>query len=185
MKTNRKNLNNQRQLLDHKLIPYLSLREALPKDGWLKAIRTALGLTAAQLVKKIGTQASGVLHFEKREVSKTATLASLDRAAQAMDCRLGWAIVPSGTGSLSVIVENAPEPLAARLVKTVDQTVRLEAQGLSPEASKESGRTVPGADPRRRPADLGTLRRCSGRAPCRLTLARTMKAADQGTLSCY
>lgn len=137
MKTNRKKLNNQRQLLDAKLTPYLSLREAMPKDGWLKAIRMALGLTAAQLAKKIGTQASGVLHFEKGEVSKTATLASLDRAAQAMDCRLVWAIIPSGSQSLSAIVENRARVLAVHLVKTVDQTMHLEAQGLSPEASQK------------------------------------------------
>ena len=138
MKTNRKKLNDQRKMTDAKLAPYLGLRDAMPKDGWLKVVRMALGLTANQLAKRMGTQASGVLHFERREVLKSATLASLDRAAQAMNCRLVWTIVPEpGYGSLSEIVEKRAKKLATKLVTTVDQTMKLEAQGVSSEASQQ------------------------------------------------
>ena len=137
MKTNRKKLINQRRLLDTKLAPYQTLRDSMPKDGWLKTVRTALGLTAAQLAKRTGTQAAGVLNFERREALLTATLGSLDRAAKAMNCRLAWAILPEpGYGSLSEIVEKRARKLAEQLVKTVDQTMKLEAQGVSPEAAQ-------------------------------------------------
>lgn len=125
-------------MMDAKLFPYLGLRDAMPKDGWLKAVRTALGLTAAQLAKKIRAQASGVLHFERREVLKSATLASLDRAAQAMNCRLVWTIIPEqGYNSLSEIVEKRALKLAMKLVKDVDKTMKLEAQGIPSEASRK------------------------------------------------
>jgi len=138
MKTNRKKANKQRQLLDAKLVPFMALREAMPKDGWLKVIRTALGLTAAQLAKRMGTLPSNVLHFERREALKAATLASLDRAAKAMGCRLVWAIVPEwGYGSLEEIVEKRAKKLAVKLVKAVDHSMKLEAQGISAEASRK------------------------------------------------
>lgn len=124
--------------MDAKLSPYLGLRDAMPRDGWLKTVRTALGLTAAQLARRIGAQASGVLHFERRETLKSATLASLDRAAQAMNCRLVWTILPEqGYSSLSEIVEKRAKKLAAKLVKDVDKTMKLEAQGIPSEASKK------------------------------------------------
>jgi len=103
----------------------------MPKDGWLKAIRGALGLTAAQLGKRMGTEASGVLHLEKREAGMTATLALLDRAARAMNCRLVWTIVPEpGQNSLSEIVEKRAKRVATKLVGSVDQSMKLESQGV-------------------------------------------------------
>jgi predicted DNA-binding mobile mystery protein A len=96
----------------------------------------ALGLTTAQLAKKIGTQAPGINQFENNEITKKATLGSLDRAARAMNCQLVWAIIPGpGYGSLSEIVEYRAGKLAEKIVKTVDQTMNLEAQGIHSEIS--------------------------------------------------
>jgi predicted DNA-binding mobile mystery protein A len=139
MKTNRKKTISQRQLIDAKLAPLLELRNInMPLDGWLKAIRGALGLTAAQLAKRMKLQTSDVLHLESREASKSATLSSLDRAAKALSCRLVWSIVPEKPyDSLSEIVEKRAKKLANRLVKDVDKTMKLEAQGISSEASRK------------------------------------------------
>ncbi len=136
MKTNRKKLKNQREMIDTKLVPFLGLRDAMPQNGWLKTVRTALGLTTAQLAKKIGTQAPGINQFENNEITKKATLGSLDRAARAMNCQLVWAIVPEpGYASLSEIVEYRARKMAEKIVKTVDQTMNLEAQGIHSEVS--------------------------------------------------
>ena len=126
-------------MVDTKINAHLGLREAMPSDGWLKTIRNVLGLTAAQLAKKIGAKkADSILHFERREVMKSATLASIDRAARAMNCRLVWAIVPEpGYNSLSEIVETRAKKFAAKLLKTVDQTMKLEAQGVPFENFKQ------------------------------------------------
>lgn len=136
MKTNRKKIKNQREMIDAKLSPFLWLRDAMPHKGWLKTVRTALGLTTAQLAKKIGTQAPGINQFENNEITKKATLGSLDRAARAMNCQLVWAIIPEpGYASLSEIVEYRARKLAEKIVKTVDQTMNLEAQGIHSEIS--------------------------------------------------
>jgi len=144
MKLNRKKTLNQRQLIDAKLAPLLELRNiTMPLDGWLKAIRGALGLTAFQLAKRMKLQTSDVLHLEEREVSKSVTLASLDRAAKALSCRLVWSIVPEKPyDSLSEIVEKRAMNLAIKLVKEVDKTMKLEAQGISSEASRKQAKEL-------------------------------------------
>ena len=85
MKTNRKRIESNRQLIDSKLTPFLGLREiGMPKEGWLKTIRGALGLSTEQLASRMGIGAPGVFRLEKREVLQTATLGMLDRAAKAV-----------------------------------------------------------------------------------------------------
>lgn len=136
MKTNRKRIIKDRLLVDEKLGPFLPLRDtAMPQGGWLKTIRKSLGLSILQLSKRLKCRDTGVLRLERREEAGTASLAALDRAARAMNCRLVWAIVPEpGNASLSDIAERRAKRLAAQLVRRVDQTMRLESQAVHEEA---------------------------------------------------
>jgi len=128
----RKGLSKNRSLLDAKLAPFISLRDdAIPQSGWLKAVRSTLGLSIMQLAKRLKCRDTGVLRLEQREQAGTASLATLDRAAKAMNCRLVWAIVPEqGNSSLSDIVEKRARMLATQMVHRVDQNMKLEAQGI-------------------------------------------------------
>jgi predicted DNA-binding mobile mystery protein A len=139
MKTNRKQTQSQRQLMDSKLAPFIQLREmVMPLDGWLKAVRGALGLTAAQLAQRMKIQTSGLLQLERREVLKSVTLASLDKAARAMNCRLVWTIVPEKPNdSLNAIVEKRARRIARKLTQSVDQSMKLESQELPAEVSNQ------------------------------------------------
>lgn len=65
-----------------------------PRSGWIKSIRQALGMTAAQLGKRLRTSAQSVLALEKREVAGTITLATLEKAAQALDCEVRVVFIP-------------------------------------------------------------------------------------------
>lgn len=115
----------------------------MPPDGWVKTIRNALGLTAAQLAKRLKIATSNVLILEKRESDQKVNLSSLQRAAKAMNCRLVWAIVPEDPyASLSEIVEKRAQALAEQLVKSTDQTMRLEAQGVKPELSERQAQEL-------------------------------------------
>ncbi len=67
---------------------------ARPSRGWLKAIREALGMTTAQLGQRLGVVQSRVVAIEQAEAKGTVTLNSLEKAAQALDCRLVYALVP-------------------------------------------------------------------------------------------
>lgn len=57
-----------------------------PRNGWIKSVREAFGMTAAQFARKLGVSQQAALALEKREVAGTITLATLQKAAQALGC---------------------------------------------------------------------------------------------------
>lgn len=65
-----------------------------PVHGWLRAIREAFGLSRARIADRLGVSIPTVQNYEKREKAETITLASLRRAAAALDCELVVALVP-------------------------------------------------------------------------------------------
>lgn len=69
---------------------------AVPRTGWIREIRTALGLSQAQLAKRAGVSRATVQQMERAEARRRITVASLDRLAQAMGCTVAYAIVPKG-----------------------------------------------------------------------------------------
>jgi predicted DNA-binding mobile mystery protein A len=58
-----------------------------PPKGWARAIRDALGMTTAQLGKRLGVSQPRIVEIEQTEVSGTITLNSLQRTAEALGCR--------------------------------------------------------------------------------------------------
>lgn len=71
---------------------------AVPRTGWVREIRMALGLSQSQLAKRAGVSRATVQQMERAEGRRRITLASLDRLAAAMGCQVAFAIVPkSGT----------------------------------------------------------------------------------------
>jgi predicted DNA-binding mobile mystery protein A len=72
---------------------------AVPRAGWVREIRTALGLSQSQLAKRAGVSRATVQQMERAEAERRITLASLDKLAAAMDCQVAVAILPRG-GSL-------------------------------------------------------------------------------------
>ncbi len=69
-------------------------RYAVPRRGWVRAIRDALGMSAADLGVRLQVTAQSVLALEASEVHDTARLDTLRRAAEAMDCTLVYALIP-------------------------------------------------------------------------------------------
>ena len=116
-----------RKNLDKKLN---SLRnsEALarPQRGWIRAIREALGMTTTQLGKRMGVSQSTALGFEKGEVGKRITLQTLERAANALDCRLVYAFVPRKP--LEEIVEERARTRAKKHMWAASHSMALENQ---------------------------------------------------------
>ena len=100
-----------------------------PPKGWLRAIRDAIGMTAAQMAARLGVSQPRILALEKDEARGAVTLETLSRAAQALDCTLVYAIVPNQP--LDEMVRKRAEKVAAERIASVDHTMRLENQGLS------------------------------------------------------
>jgi predicted DNA-binding mobile mystery protein A len=124
-----------RRQLDRRLISMQNMELFVrPPRGWLKAIREALGMTTAQLGRRLGVVQSRVVAIEQAEAKGTITLNSLEKAAQALDCRLVYALLPRQP--LEDIVEQRASLLAKSRLKSTGHTMTLEAQGV--DATDES-----------------------------------------------
>jgi len=102
----------------------------VPPGGWLRAVREALGITQAQLARRLGISRQSLQDFERAEAEGRITLESLERVARALDCRLVYAVVPEN-GSLDDIRMRRAEAVADRLLKPTSHSMKLEAQGVS------------------------------------------------------
>ena len=125
---------------------------ARPARGWIRAIREALGMTTGQLAKRLNVRQPRVVELEKAEATGNVTIQSLERAAQAMGCRLVYALVP--VKPLASTLEERASLIADRQLAAVEQTMRLEAQGVNDQALRKQARQQLAKDLLRRPARL-------------------------------
>jgi predicted DNA-binding mobile mystery protein A len=140
MRTNKKQLISQRRIIQQKMDRFAKLNEPMPPSGWVKAIRGSLGLSIRQLAARVGVWHGSINQLEKRETKRRVTLESLDQAARAMDCKLIYAIVPQKSeNTLDDIIDAHAKEAAARILRGVAHTMRLEAQGTS---EKEISREI-------------------------------------------
>jgi predicted DNA-binding mobile mystery protein A len=125
------NLEAARRALDDRLTP-LRRNEELraPSAGWIKAIRQALGMTTAQLGRRIGVSQPRVVELEQAEADRSVTLKSLERAAEALNCRLVYALVPNEP--LDTRVQRQAEAVAHQHMAAAGHSMRLEDQGTAP-----------------------------------------------------
>lgn len=116
-----------RRRLDERLKPFAGLGAA-PLMGWVRALRDALGMTGAQLARRIGIRPASLSDLEKNEATGAITLATLRRAAEALDCTLVYALIPNP--SLQAMVEKAARSAAQKQLAASFHTMALEGQGL-------------------------------------------------------
>ncbi len=113
-----------------KLKSYAALADVHPQPtGWIHTIRTAIGMSLAQLGKRAGMTAQGVRALEQREKMKSVTLQSLEEIARALDMQLIYAIVPKN-GTLKQMVNEKAEQKAKEIVKRTHSSMTLEDQQL-------------------------------------------------------
>jgi predicted DNA-binding mobile mystery protein A len=118
-----------RKSLDKRLAPLHELPLAVTPRGWIRAIRESLSMTTRQMAERMGVARSWITTIEKAEVTGTTTLKSLRAAAEALDCTLVYAIVP--TKSLDAIMRaRATEKADAELAHIL-HTMALENQALT------------------------------------------------------
>ncbi|WP_395015409.1 mobile mystery protein A [Dongia sp.] len=104
------------------------------RGGWVRAIRGSLGMTVMQLAQRMGTSDYRVRELEDAETIGTAQLFSLQRAAEAMNCTVVYALVPNA--SLEAFYDRQARTVAREQLKWVEQTMALEGQSVSREASE-------------------------------------------------
>ena len=69
-------------------------REKNPTSGLLRAVRHALGVPVAEILREIEVSPSVFFRLEQSEERGTISVNGLDRVAQAMGCKLIYAVVP-------------------------------------------------------------------------------------------
>ncbi len=97
-----------------------------PARGWIKAVRNALGMSAADLAARLQVTAASVSDIERSEHDHRIRLDTLERAAQAMGCELVYALIPRE--SLTDIVQQQARSRVGQQVHAVSRAMDLEAQ---------------------------------------------------------
>lgn len=103
----------------------------LPQEGWLRTVRTALGMSGTQLAKKLGVTKARISKVEQDEPHGSVTLKTMQTMAKAMDCNFVYAIVPKQNVE-DVLKQRAIKKARAE-VKAASTHMALEAQSLSKE----------------------------------------------------
>jgi predicted DNA-binding mobile mystery protein A len=119
--------------LDNSLAAFSAARSLpRPPQGWIRAIRQALGVSSGELGRILGVSRQLPLQFEKAEAEDTITLKSLRAVANALDCNLVYALAPRA-GSLRQLAdlraakrENLASP-SARKQRTLSKIEAAEA----------------------------------------------------------
>lgn len=114
--------------------PIELINKPTPKDGWLKVIRQALGMTTYQLAKRLNRSQSNIAAMERREKMKTISLESLELAAKAMHCRLFYCLIPEKP--LENLREEQARLIAKKRLQAIGHSMELEQQGLTPTQKK-------------------------------------------------
>ena len=114
----------QRRQLDARFRNFPSMEA--PRGGWIRTIRSALGMTMKQMGSRLGISPQSVLDLETREQSETISVAKLRQAAEALDCELRIVFVPRP--SLEETLRRQATLKAREERDRLTHTMRLEAQ---------------------------------------------------------
>lgn len=100
-----------------------------PQRGWIRAIREATGVPVRELANRLGKVPSNVIALEKSEAEYRISLGTLRTAAEALGCRLVYALVPI-RGSVQELSEERARARASENVRAVEHTMALEDQAV-------------------------------------------------------
>jgi predicted DNA-binding mobile mystery protein A len=122
-------------------------RFAAPVRGWTKAVRGALGMTTAQLAKRLGVKQPTVVAMEQSEAKGSIELATLRRVAEALDCTLIYAFVPNKP--LEAMVRGRARAFTRRRLGPIEHSMLLENQKVTgKDAEKRLDEIVRETNPR-------------------------------------
>jgi predicted DNA-binding mobile mystery protein A len=106
-----------------------------PARGWIKAVREALGMTTAQLAKRLSVKQPTVVAIEQSEAKGTIEVATLRRIAEALNCTLVYTLVPNER--LETIVRDRARIFARRRQGPIEHSMLLEDQAVPTKDSEK------------------------------------------------
>jgi len=122
--------------LDHTLSQFKNVGSfILPPKGWIRAIRTALGMPARHLGRRAGMTQAAVAQIEKSEAVGKASISTMRKMAEALDCTFVYALVPNT--SLEAFLKKQITEHAKQKVLSTAHSMTLESQGVTDEETKK------------------------------------------------
>ncbi|MCB1561896.1 MAG: mobile mystery protein A [Xanthomonadales bacterium] len=109
----------------------LSQTETPPAGGWIRRMRKALGMSGAALSKRLGGSRTQAANLERYERDDGISLRSLREVAEAMGCRLVYAIVPPPGSTVEQLMSEQARRRARQQIAAAATHMALEQQSLS------------------------------------------------------
>jgi len=106
-----------------------------PVRGWMKAIREALGMSTAQLARRLKIKQPSVVDLEKSEARGSIELATLRRVAEALDCTVVYALVPNKP--LDTMVRDRARAFMRKRRQQVDHSMLMENQRVARKVTRK------------------------------------------------
>lgn len=128
----------------------------VPSEGWLVMLRKALGMSGADVAKRMGVTRNAVYQAERNELDGAITLKQMEKLAEALGGRFVYAIVPEG-GVENVIKVQAWRKAEAR-IRRASAHMALEAQSLPKEQTRQKIEELAAELMRDMPSDFWEVR---------------------------
>lgn len=101
------------------------LRDAQPpKQGWISAVRQALGMTAKQLAERVGLSQPRIAKIELNE--NNLKISTMKKIAEGLDCDFVYGFVPKS--SLQETINRQARKKAEEILANVNTNMALEDQ---------------------------------------------------------
>lgn len=124
--------------LDRQFCEFARLqRGAIPRCGWTKTIRLALGMSSQALASRLGMTAQGVRKLEQGEANGSISLNTLARLAQGLDCEVHYILVPRMS-----LIEQVLRRTQAIPGKDAQEPIKVAELIRDPEALKSLSRLL-------------------------------------------
>ncbi len=120
---------NRRLSAIRKILPYTKVR-----PGWIRYIRSSLNMTLKQLADRTSLSLSSIAQAERSEAAGRASIATLKKMANAMECEFVYAFVPR-TG-IDELIKQAARAKAKRTLVSADVHMTLEDQRVEQSMQK-------------------------------------------------
>lgn len=104
------------------------------REGWIKYMRGALGLTLNDLAKLVSLSRISVAQVERREIDGKVTIATLKKMAEAMECEFVYSFVPKK--ELKSLIRDQAIAKATKLLDVADLHMKLEMQKVESDRSE-------------------------------------------------
>lgn len=122
--------------LDNKLEVFKAVRQVhRPLKGWIKAIRTTLGMTTAQVAVKVGVSQPRIVKIEQNEPLGELKISTMQKVADGLDMEFFYGFIPKK--SLEDLVRKRAVEIAKERMKRVGHSMALENQAIPSQKKEE------------------------------------------------